>query len=151
MCDFNHILLTVHSIATAELGTRLLAYHDEIGLAPAQIDRILELVKAWRKRYVKFAEEIVTVGRDIDRQLLEWPVDTDRVRSLAFQRLELIKALESEFISVWANLRLTLTNEQHKKLQSIYRREFVKLPHPILGTDTYDFAPQPLNEASLRT
>ncbi len=134
MCDLNHDITPIMSIATPELATRALAYFEELELSTEQIQNILQKVKRWREQYIQFAEQIVHIGQEIDRELLKRHVDLTKVEQLIERRLEVIKAVEREFIRTWIDLRESMDEEQYERLQAVYRREFMNLPHPILGS-----------------
>ncbi len=137
MCVFDHGPPGIGALAKPELGTRAIVYGDEIGLSSGQLADLLSQAQAWRQRYVAAAEEIVKLGHEVDRELLKRFVDVPRVKELVYRRAELIRELEAEYADVWVALGRTLTDEQYEKLQAIYRREFERLPHPVLGSDAF--------------
>jgi hypothetical protein len=59
------------------------------------------------------------------------------VKELVCRRAELIRELDAEYVDVWVRLGRVLTDEQYERLQAIYRREFERLPHPVLGSDAF--------------
>jgi hypothetical protein len=133
VCGSNHMPPLVTSIATPEFGTRYFAYRDEIGLSSEDLDQIIEIVNSWRTNYIGFAERIADMGEAIDRELLEHHIDVAKTKDLCEQRSQEIRLMESEFVDRWEGLQNVLSSEQFDTLISLYKKEFQRLPHPILG------------------
>jgi hypothetical protein len=123
----------VTSIATPEFGTRYFAYRNQIGLSADDLDQIVEIVHEWRTSYIGYAERIADMGETIDRELLEHHVDVAKTKELCEQRSDEIRLMEAEFVDRWEALQNVLSAEQFDTLISHYKKEFERLPHPILG------------------
>ncbi len=147
MCDNNHPVFIATALATPELGTRLMCYHREVGLAPEQLEQVVDIARRWRERYIELVEPIVRLGHEVDAHLLERHVDLGAVNNLAAQRRELIATAEHEFFQAWESLRGVVDDEQYERSIAVYRREFAHVPHPVLGTTAWD---SPLGEGSTR-
>lgn len=91
-------------------------------------------VRDWRVKYIEFAERIVELGNAIDKELNEYDVDVNKVMAMLQQRLDLMARVERAFIDAWMSLHKLMARDEHAKLQQIYRREFRRLPHPVLGS-----------------
>ena len=133
MCSGNHALHVVVPIASPDLATRAIVYQRDIGLSTEQSLDIIDVVQAWRRRYVELVERIVAIGDEADRCLNNFVIDTEAVKALAAERRELMATLEDEFVDAWADYQAKLSDEQFDRLIEIYEGEFRNLPHPILG------------------
>ncbi len=133
MCSGNHALHVVVPIASPDLATRAIVNQRDIGLSTEQALDIIDVVQAWRRRYVELVEQIVALGDEADRYLNNFVIDTGAVKALAAQRRELIASLEDEFVDAWVEYQAKLSEEQFDRLIEIYEEEFRNLPHPILG------------------
>lgn len=86
------------------------------------------------------------MGTAIDAELVKSTIDVDTVKALVRERQNLVVAAEDEFIDEWVSMRAELSDEQYEQLVGAYRREFHRLPHPVLGTSAYE---EPLGTKSM--
>ena len=119
MSKQNHGGITPMSIATQTLGTRAIAFKDELGLSGQQVESVLNVSSRWRRRYNELVKDIVALSEEID-QLIE-------------RRITLIHRMEQEFVDAWVEMTAIYTPEQDQELQRIYRQEFEGIPHRRLG------------------
>lgn len=138
MCNLNHPLVVWEPIARPELGTRALVRFRELGLTSTEFEALAVRACRWRDRYIEFAERVVELGNEIDGQLVKRSIDIERVKELARERREVIAKAEDEFIDAWVGMSDELTEEHYERLMTAYRREFERLPHPVLGTSAHE-------------
>jgi hypothetical protein len=141
MCSNDHQLPVFTSFCKGEFGVRVMQHASEIGMSADQLREIVSLSVEWKYRYVKAAEEIVSLGNAIDRELCEHDVDTDAVQTLAARRRDVIGQLEDEYVETWAHGNRVMSADQFDMILRIYHDEFKRLPHPIIGTDAFELRP----------
>jgi len=135
MCSNNHPTPPIMYMSRGELGTRILANSEEIGLSDSQIKAVIKLACAWRKTYIELVEPVVTFGRAVDVELNRHHPDLARVRQLAAERRRRMDEVENKFFDAWAEIFEVLSKEQYNTLVAVYVREFRNLPHPVMGVD----------------
>lgn len=135
VCQNNHSLPLVRSLAQGEFGVRGLTHGWDLGLSVDQMRRVAAASVEWKKRYIEYAEGILALGDEIDRELCQHSVDLQKVHELAAKRREQMARMESEYLEAWARVNKLFTAEQYDALFEVYRAEFKNLPHPIIGSD----------------
>jgi hypothetical protein len=128
----------MQALATADLGTRVLANADELGLTDEELRSVAGVVGAWRRQYIGYAEEVARLGIEIDAELLRDPIDMAKVRALAAKRRDVIRTAEDAFLDAWTALDEAYDRDKRPRLLEVYMREFERLPHPILGTSGHE-------------
>lgn len=99
---------------------------------------MIKIARSWRISYIKRTEDTVELGRQIDHVLMKKPVDVPKVEQLVRERARLVTEMELEFVRRWADWENVFTPSQSQKLEEIYRNEFRKIPHPVLGTQAFE-------------
>jgi hypothetical protein len=138
MCLLNHGVTAMQYITQADLGVRLLMHRKEVGLSDDQVTQVLDHCGRWRQRYIELVEPATELGREIDLALMNHPPELSRITALLDQRRSIMARAEDEFIEAWVGLDKILDRTQYSRLAEIYRREFQKLPHPVLGTGDHE-------------
>jgi hypothetical protein len=140
VCDQNYMLPLATSIATPELGSRALHYADDIGLSDNQLRQILALAAEWRTVYLTHIRQVIDLGRQIDRLLLERDIGAS-VDELIERRINVMSELDHEFIQRWHAISDVLTDENDRRLKQVYLQEIEGLPHTVLGSTAPGGAP----------
>ena len=138
MCSGNHSDPGIMSMATPELGVRLLTHWKELDLTDEQLRRAIELCRNLSDRYGGLAADIIRLGVEIDIELCKHHVDRETVNAKASQRRVLVHQLEDEFFDCWVQHHSIMTEEQYKTFFDIYRAQFSDLRHPVFGTTEYE-------------
>jgi hypothetical protein len=112
---------------------RLLMHRKEVGLSDEQVTQVLDYCGRWRQRYIELVEPAAELGREIDLALMNHPPVPSRITVLLDQRRSIVARAEEEFIEAWVGLDKILDRAQYSRLMEVYRREFQRLPHPVLG------------------
>lgn len=133
MSKQNHGGITPMSIATQTLGTRAIAFKDELGLSGQQVESVLNVSSRWRRRYNELVKDIVALSEEIDHLLNEFHPPRKEIDQLIERRITLIHRMEQEFVDAWVEMTAIYTPEQDQELQRIYRQEFEGIPHRRLG------------------
>ncbi|MBV9312848.1 MAG: hypothetical protein JO100_03700 [Pseudonocardia sp.] len=125
-------------ITQADLGVRLLMHRKEVELSDEQVTHVLDYCGRWRQRYIELVEPAAELGREIDLALMNHPPEPTRITALLDQRRSIMARAEEEFVEAWMGLDKILDRAQYSRLMEIYRREFQRLPHPVLGTGDHE-------------
>lgn len=124
MSRANHGGITPMAISTQELGTRALAFRDELRLSEDQVERILNVTSRWRRSYNEQVKPIVRLSDEIDELLNESDLPRERIGEKIQRRTELMRQLDEDFVNAWAELQAVLTPEQWEELGRVYAKEF---------------------------
>lgn len=138
MCILNHGVTAMQYITQADLGVRVLMHRKEVGLSDEQVTQVLDYCGRWRQRYIELVEPAAELGREIDLALMNHPPVPSRIAALLDQRRSIMARAEEEFIEAWVGLDKILDRAQYSRLMEVYRREFQRLPHPVLGTGDHE-------------
>lgn len=93
---------------------------DELGLSDEQVERIKSLKIATKKNLIKTQAEIDIVKIDIRAEMWKDTVDAEAIKKLIDKEYELKKEKAKSSIDAYVNLKEILTEEQRKKLKTLF-------------------------------
>ena len=99
----------------------MLRHEQELGLSDEQVERVKAIMAETRKRLIRDEADIDVLDVDLMRELHKPTVDVQATRSILDKQYEAKKARAIALAQSIADLKATLTPEQHAKLKGLYR------------------------------
>ncbi len=121
--------LEVKSIAQAQIFTRLIVRHKEIGLSQKQLEKILTLYEKYRNDYSALAAKARLSADDVLNEIYEFPMNRTKVTKILKERAAIFTQHEMLYVNVVGNMRKILSSSQYTKLCRVYveeRRQQIK-------------------------
>ena len=101
----------------------ILQNEDELALTEDQVKVIKELKLGVEKDLIRHAAEKKLLAADINAKLREDLVDLESTLPLVDQKHEVKKTIEKSLVEDLGRLKATLTEEQRKKLKTLWKKK----------------------------
>jgi Spy/CpxP family protein refolding chaperone len=97
---------------------------DELGLTEDQVEKIKGLKMGVKKELIRKESELEILKLDIESALREKQIDVKAVNALVDKKYEIAKAKTKFLVQSLADLKRVLSEEQHAKAKSLWRKKF---------------------------
>ncbi|HXE71858.1 MAG TPA: hypothetical protein VNO81_04275 [Candidatus Nitrosotenuis sp.] len=116
------------SVATPDIGTRILAYASDLGLSEEQRGQLLELMRRWREEYGSHLARIASLAEEVKTLVEVRPPRPAECYRKIDEHSSAINALERAYADAVARLTDLLGAEQCEAAERIYQVEKSTFP-----------------------